>query len=80
MMPIMDGFEFLVALRAEPKWHNLPVVVVTAKDLSESERALLNSQVQNVIEKGAYSRDQLLTMVRSALADSHNVSSPPPTD
>ncbi|MBK8741007.1 MAG: response regulator [Betaproteobacteria bacterium] len=38
MMPEMDGFEFLVELRGRVEWRDIPVVVVTAKDLTAEER------------------------------------------
>ena len=42
MMPEMDGFDFITELRANPAWQDIPVVVVTAKDVSEDERRRLN--------------------------------------
>jgi CheY-like chemotaxis protein len=63
-MPEMDGFEFLAALREQDAWRDIPVVVVTALDLSADDRARLNSQVNNILLKGAYSREQLLAEVR----------------
>ena len=39
MMPEMDGFEFLEKLRARPEWSDMPVVVITAKELSADDRA-----------------------------------------
>jgi len=64
MMPEMDGFEFLRVLRDEPRWAEIPVVVVTAKELTASERALLAGEAQQVLQKGAYTRDQLVGEVR----------------
>ena len=34
MMPVMDGFDFLTELRAQPEWQQIPVIVITAKDLT----------------------------------------------
>ena len=68
MLPVMNGFDFLVQLRGDERWREVPVVVVTAKDLTETERRFLSGRVQNVLEKGAYTREHLLGMVRSALA------------
>ncbi len=63
-MPVMDGFEFLLLMRANPDYRDIPVIVVTAKDLSSEDRRLLSGKVEAVIEKGSYSRDQLLDRIR----------------
>ncbi|MEA2078915.1 MAG: response regulator, partial [Pseudomonadota bacterium] len=68
MMPVMDGFGFLAAMRARPEWRHIPVIVVTAKDLSREDRARLNGMVEDVLEKNAYSREDLLERVREAVA------------
>jgi signal transduction histidine kinase/CheY-like chemotaxis protein/HAMP domain-containing protein len=60
MMPRKDGFEFLVEMRARPEWRNIPVLVVTAKDLTAEERARLNGDVERVLQKGAAEVDELL--------------------
>src|SRR3974377_740301 len=51
MMPKMDGFEFLDNVRARPDWQDIPVVVVTAKDLTEEDRDRLNGGVGRIIQK-----------------------------
>ncbi len=68
MMPVMDGFEFLIALRANPKWRSLPVVVLTAKDLDDDDRQMLNGRVEQIIEKGDQSHDEVLASVRRLLS------------
>jgi PAS domain S-box-containing protein len=65
MMPNMDGFEFVEALRREPAWRPIPVVVVTAADLSAADRERLTGSVQQILQKGAYTPDQLLAEVRA---------------
>jgi CheY-like chemotaxis protein len=50
MMPEMDGFEFLDAFNSRADWRHVPVVVITAKQLTAAERGLL--AVRTVIEKG----------------------------
>ena len=58
MMPKMDGFEFLDELRSRPDWQDIPVVVITAKDLTEKDRARLNGGVERIIQKS--DRDEML--------------------
>jgi CheY-like chemotaxis protein len=65
MMPELDGFGFAERLRAEPAWRAIPVLVVTAKDLTPEERLRLNGWVEQVLQKGAYSREELLAEVRA---------------
>jgi signal transduction histidine kinase/DNA-binding response OmpR family regulator len=67
MMPEMDGFEFLSHLRANPAWVSIPVIVLTARDLGPEDRARLSGQVQQILQKGSYAKDQLLSQVRSLL-------------
>jgi len=51
MMPEMDGFEFLEKLRQKPEWCNIPIVVVTARDLTDEQRSRLNVGVEHIIQK-----------------------------
>ena len=75
MMPETDGFEFLAELRQHPEWQSIPVVVVTAKDLTEEDRLFLNGSmflsgcVKRVLQKGSFSRDDLLREVRDLVAN-----------
>jgi signal transduction histidine kinase/DNA-binding response OmpR family regulator/streptogramin lyase len=65
MMPRMDGFEFVRELRQHPEWRAIPVVVVTAKELTAEDRLRLQGQVSRIIQKGAASLADLLTEVRA---------------
>jgi PAS domain S-box-containing protein len=68
LMPDVDGFEFLGELRDREDWRSIPVVVLTAKDLTPEERALLQGQVERILQKGAHSREDLLREVRAVVA------------
>ena len=65
MMPRMDGFQFLTELRKTESGRNIPVVVITAMDLSVTDHQQLNGQVKQILQKGAYKQEQLLEEVRS---------------
>ena len=67
-MPMMDGFAFIAELRQREDWRAIPIVVVTAKDLTLEERQWLNSTVEKVLLKDAHSRDDLLGEVRRLAA------------
>jgi signal transduction histidine kinase/DNA-binding response OmpR family regulator len=64
LMPVMDGFQVLAELRKNPAWRSIPVVVLTAKDLTEEDRRRLVGQTERVLEKGAFVREELLREVR----------------
>lgn len=66
MMPEMDGFEFIRQLRQHPQWRSLPIIVLTAKDLTAAERQWLGGQTQRIYQKGAGNR-QLLDEIHSLL-------------
>jgi CheY-like chemotaxis protein len=70
MMPEMDGFEFVAEFRRHEAWRAIPIVVVTAKDLSHDDRQRLNGHVERILQKGAYGREQLLAEVRELVAAS----------
>ncbi len=69
MMPEMDGFEFLSEIRSLPRASTVPVIVVTAKELTSDERKRLNGHVTAVLQKGNHSRDELLSEIASQLGN-----------
>src|SRR5262249_8662710 len=70
MMPEVDGFEFVAEFRRNDAWRAVPVVVVTARDLSPEDHARLNGHVERILQKGLYTRESLLHEVRELVAAS----------
>jgi len=67
MMPEMDGFEVLEAIEADEGLRGIPVVVVTAKELTATEKDRLGGQIQMLLEKGGFTDQDLLYQVLDAL-------------
>jgi signal transduction histidine kinase/DNA-binding response OmpR family regulator len=68
MMPEMDGFSFLEALRQRAPWRSIPIVVVTAKDLTPEDHRRLNGYVQYIVDKGSHTQEELLQEVADRIA------------
>ena len=60
MMPKMDGFEVIEKLQQHEAWSSIPVIIVTAKDLDEAERAFLDARAEEVLTRSGLTRQQLL--------------------
>ncbi len=71
MMPEVDGFAVLEALEHGAETRNIPVIVLTAKELRADERTYLDQRVRGLLRKGATSPEQLLGKVRALLAGDH---------
>jgi signal transduction histidine kinase/CheY-like chemotaxis protein len=67
MMPEMDGFEFIAHLRENEAWHSIPVVVLTAKDITAEDHLRLQGNVRKVFRKASFSRDELVEEIRAAM-------------
>jgi signal transduction histidine kinase/CheY-like chemotaxis protein len=67
MMPEMDGFEFVSELRKTEAGRRIPVVVVTAKELTAEDRERLRGQVRRIFQKGSFSREELTAELRRVL-------------
>jgi CheY-like chemotaxis protein len=63
MMPEMDGFEFVAELHKTEEWRSIPVVVVTAKSLTDQDRLRLDGYVEKIFQKESFSDDKLLAEV-----------------
>ena len=66
VMPEMNGFELLDALRSSARWRDIPVLVLTAKDLTPEDRTSLNVGLERILEKR--DRQDMLQEVRARLA------------
>ncbi len=67
MMPEMDGFECVDRLCANEAWRGIPVLIVTAKDITAEDRARLEGGVVRILEKSSCTQQQLLDQVRSLI-------------
>jgi CheY-like chemotaxis protein/HAMP domain-containing protein len=74
MMPELDGFAVLEKIRSHPATRDLPVIVVTAKDLTVEDRKKLSGNVFSVLEKNAAKSVTLLAEIKRILMDLENPS------
>jgi CheY-like chemotaxis protein/two-component sensor histidine kinase len=68
MMPVMDGFEFIMQARKDPEWRKIPIVVVTAKDLTDADRERLQGSVVGLIEKRGFGQAELLEQIQELVS------------
>ena len=69
MMPEMDGFTFIGEFHRLPEARAVPIIVLTAKDLTDDDRRRLNGYVEQIVQKGV-NTDSLLAQVRELVAQS----------
>jgi len=67
MMPEMDGFAVMDALKADPKTSEIPVIVATAKELTPEEKKRLGTQIQTLMQKGDFLNDEFLEEVKALI-------------
>jgi threonine synthase len=67
MMPDVDGFSVLDALKADPKTAPIPIIVVTAKELTHEENERLQGQIYSLMQKGEFMSDDFMDEVKSLL-------------
>ena len=67
MMPDVNGFDVVEALNANPKTANIPILVVTAKEITAEDRVTLHGYVTTILEKTEFDADHFVTEVRRAV-------------
>ena len=73
MMPEMDGFELLEAMRTDERTRDVPVIVLTAKTLTEEDMARLNRGVTAILNKDMFSSSEIAERVASVLAQDRSL-------
>jgi CheY-like chemotaxis protein len=69
LMPEMDGFEVIRRVKANPRWRNIPIIVVTAKDLTDDDCSFLCQSVDRIMQKAGLARETLMKEVQSLLRE-----------
>ncbi len=67
MMPDIDGFRVINALKADPRTADIPIIVLTAKDLTVQERETLSGQIERLLQKGTFMDEDLLKSIIEAI-------------
>ncbi len=80
LLPEMDGFAVLEAIRGTTEWQDIPVVIFTAAELSAGDLARLRSASQALLKKGALGTDELLQRLRQVLQKVGPAAPPPEQD
>jgi signal transduction histidine kinase/CheY-like chemotaxis protein len=68
MMPEMDGFAFAHAVRERQDMRDVPIIVLTAKDVTEEDRGRLSGKVAGILQKQTLTAENLQSELRAALA------------
>jgi CheY-like chemotaxis protein len=69
MMPEVNGFDVVSELKSDPKTSEIPILIVTAKDLDARDKHQLNGQVAAVLQKGSTAGVELLAWLRQLLGE-----------
>jgi threonine synthase len=67
MMPDMDGFAVMDALKGDQETSHIPVIVATAKELTPDEKGRLGTQIQTLLQKGDFLNDEFLEEVKALI-------------
>ena len=70
MMPVLDGFDFVNELRKDEANRAIPIIVVTAMDLTPEDHRRLSGHVEAILRKGGRSADELLREISALVVAS----------
>lgn len=73
VMPEMDGFGVVRELQQNPEWKKIPVVILSGKDLTETEWKQLNTHISDFVKKGSISHVELRQTIRKVLGQEKSV-------
>ena len=68
MMPEVTGFDVVEALRADEATRDVPIMVVTATNLTEADRRLLNGRVSQILSRRAVANSDIVGLLRRVIA------------
>jgi len=68
MMPEVNGFQVVEALKDRPETMRIPILVVTAKQITDRDRFILNGDVMAIVEKSDFNQERFIAEVRRAMA------------
>jgi len=71
LMPVMDGFEFLKVIKGKKSLIDIPIIVITSKDLTADDYSYLTANVDKVIQKGDYTRKEIINRIDVAVKESN---------
>jgi len=69
MMPDTDGFEVIRQLKKSHETKTIPIIIVSAKKLNQEEVTFLNENIEKIIKKGNFTREELLDDIKKALKE-----------
>ena len=77
MMPEMDGFQLVAEIQRHSTWRRIPVIVLTARDLSKEDRERLNSGIETILMKGTFTPADLIERIRQVTGKQHELQKVP---
>ncbi|HEV2614357.1 MAG TPA: response regulator [Gammaproteobacteria bacterium] len=63
MMPEMDGFSLIEELQKKEQWRDIPIIIVSAKELTPDENTMLKKYSKSILQKGAHTRQELVDAI-----------------